>query len=409
GRVAGGFDQDPAVWFSWTDQALYTRQERGAPQAWDLASYAPLDSLPVATGVDNASAPPSGDWLFVDGCVAGSDLCIGSSVRVSTFDAQGGLWIGVGDRVRRWVESDPDAVETIYSVPTGQTVTTLGATPEGDWVVASTSGTLTRTGPDGSVIYEVPIPECGSPCELAGLGSHEGQTWVVTKGGSVSEFDAVGRPVAKPSKGKGMSFGRLANGNWVSLDRSGKVSIGSKPGKGQKTYAIDQASMLAVGQKGFVVLAADQVHPFKADGTPLPAPRLGPGRLPRAMAVGPYGLALAVIDDAGTLHCFSADGRPLFRRALDVGETTPRVAWSDNGRFIYIGASPLTVLDARDDGAVKSQLVIAPRGLPSALTSNPQGYLGAVLGDEVSQFVRALRVYQPVVEEAPAPQGDEPG
>ncbi len=407
GRVAGGFDQDPAIWYAWTDKALYTRQERGAPQAWDPGSFAPLDTLPVATGVDDASAHPSGEWLFVDGCVAGSDLCIGSSVKVSAFGHDGALWVGVGDRVRRWVEARADAVETVYSVPTGQTVSALGASTTGDWLVASTAGTLTRTAPDGSVVYEARIAECGSPCEASGTGSFEGEDWVATKNGVVSRFDAAGRPAAKPAKGRALAFGRLGNGQWVSLDRKGRVRVGDKPGKGSKTYAIEQATDLAVGEKGFVVLGADQVHPFKADGTPLPSPRLGPGRLPRAITVGPYGLAVAVVDDAGTLHCFSADGRPLFRTPLDVGDEIPRIAWADNGQFIYIGGSPLTVLDA-GDGSVRSQLVIAPRGAPSALASNPQGYLGAVLGDEVSQFVRALRVYEPIVEEAPEPAVDAP-
>jgi len=405
GRVAGGFDEEPAIWFSWTDTTLYTRQERAAPQAWNPADYAALDPLPVAPGVDDASAHPSGDWLLVDGCVVGNDLCLGSSITVSAFSADGTLWVGVDDRVRKWVEAPSDAVSTPFSVPPGQTVTALAATPSGDWLIATSGGTLTRASTDGSVVFEKPIPDCGTPCEPRGIGATERESWVASSGGTVARFDDAGRPAAKTRRTKALALGRLETGEWVSLDRSGKTRVGSKPGKGKASYAIDDAIALAVGSKGYAVLAPDKVHPFKADGTPRPAPRLGPGRMPRALAVDPFGLGIAVVDDAGTLHCFSADGRPLFRTPIEVGEETPELAWSDNGQFIYVGASPLTVLDA-GDGTVVNQLVIAPRGEPSILGSNPMGFLGAVLGSEVSQMLRALRVYEPAsnAEEA----DDEP-
>ncbi|MEN0067422.1 MAG: hypothetical protein AAGA48_35150 [Myxococcota bacterium] len=407
GRVAGGFDQDPAIWFSWTPKALYTRQATGAPQAWDPATFAPLDPIPVAPGVNEASAHPSGEWLLVDGCVAGSDLCLGANVTASTFSADGALWAATGDRVRRWKEAPSDAVETAFSVPTGQTVTGVSATSNGDWLIVTSDGRLTRATPAGDVVYEVPVPECGSPCRPVGVGATEGEVWVASSSGTVARYDGVGQAIGKPQRSKSVALGRMGNGAWVSLDKKGRARVSSKPGKGKPSYAIEQAQALAVGEKGYAVLAADQVHPFKADGTPRPAPRLGPGRLPRSIAVGPYGLGLAVVDDAGTLHCFSADGRPIFRTPLNLGDEPMPIAWSDNGQWIYVGASPLTVIDARQ-GSFHSQLVISPRGLPSHVGSNPTGYLGVVVGDEVSQLLRALRVYDPTPEE-PAPEGDEPG
>lgn len=407
GRVVGGFDQDPAIWFDWTPTALYTRVDGRSPQAWDPKTYAPLDTLPPPGGAADAAAHPSGDWLIVDGCVMGSDLCIGAGVAHSAFSSDGTLWVAGGARVRKWVEAPTDSVETPFSVPAGQTVTALAATPSGDWVIATSEGTLSRVAPDGTPAFEVRIPECATPCRPVGLGATSNEVWVASTTGAVMRYDDQGQPkTSGPVKSKAIAVGRMTQDEWVTVDRKGRTRVGDRPGKGKPTYPIVTPTGFGAGSRGYVVAGMDKVHPFKADGTPRPSPRLGPGRKPVALAVDPFGLGVAVVDDEGTLHCFSADGRPLFRRPLDLESgKVPPLVWSDNGQYIYVGGAPLTVLDAKD-GSLVTQLVIAPRGEPSVVAGNPKGYFGAVLG-EVSQLLRAIRIYDP---NPPAPTtDDEPG
>lgn len=383
GKVRGGFDTQPAVWFRWTSGLLWTREAGGTVRAWDPVTLEPVEELAGSQGSQSVAVHPRDRWILIDGCVSGTRLCVGDDIVDAAFVEDETLWVATADRLQRWLPTEPGVLQADAS---GAGVSALVAAGQGDWIQATTDGALARLAADGTERFSVSIPGCASPCTPLAVGGYAGGAWAVGPGGEVMEWDAAGRPLMrKPATAKALGAGRLADGAWVVLLEDGRVRIGPRFGKGPSTFSVAEPRGLVVGGEGFVVFG-DEVFPFAADGTPRPKPRLGPDRVPRAVAVDAIGLAFVVLDDVGSLHRYSADGRPVFRAPLQLPPELDAIAWSLDGAHLFVGGSPLQAFDA-SDGARALQLALSPPGEASLLAPSPDGLLGVVQGGPSGQQV----------------------
>lgn len=398
GRVAGGFDTEPAVWFQWTPNVLWTRETEGQPKAWDPNTLKPIEGVQVQGSYVATAVHPTEGWIVADGCVLGSTLCVASGVIDTAFTSDGTLWVAAEGEVREW-QPLGDARVTDLGLPEGAGRITDLAHAGTDWLVVTEDGVLQRLAADGTPKLDVRVPGCdgGAICRPIAIGGSLDGAWAVGPDGQAAAWKGTGKPALRPKGARAVDAGRLPDGRWVILGKDGRVRVGTKPGKGAKTAVIEGARDLAVGREGFVVVG-DGVHPYSSDVSPRGTPKLGPGRTARTVSVDSTGLAFAVIDDVGSLHRFSADGRPVFRATLGLPPEVDEVAWSADGTRLYLGGSPLKVLDA-SDGSLVMDVVLSPRGMAHTIAATEQGLLGVVQGGADEEEARLISLPRPVPEE----------
>ena len=347
----------------------------------------------------HAAVHPDGSWLLVDGCVAvagaasPTSLCVDSGAVSAAFDAAGALYVASEGMLRRWSPLGSSRVTDLGLAPGGPRVTAIAAGDGGDWVVVKEDGGVMRLAADGSAKFESRLPGCESMsgCVPRALGSYGPETWAVGPQGQFQTWSASGEPRMRGRKSKAIDAGRLPNGTWVTLSSDQRVRVGGKPGKGKPSGVLPGARSLVVGTEGFVVIG-DAVYPFRADGVPRPEARLGPERVPRAVAVDETGLAMAVLDEEGVVHRFSVDGRPVFREELGIADDVDELAWSADGAWLVVGGSPLRVFDA-GDGSPHMDVILSPPGQASGLATSPFGFIGVVQGNAQREEVRLVRLH----------------
>ena len=389
GRVVGGFDTQPAVWFYWTPTALWTKEQSAGPRAWNPNTFAALEDVESIGPVSSFAIHPHDGWMLADGCVRGAALCLEEAVSDAIVADDGSLWVAAEGVVQQWSAVDESGLTNLLP-PGGPRVVSIAPAVTGDWLVATEEGAVQRLAADGTARFSVPTPGCQrSPCVPSAIGGYEGQTWVVGPSGHAATWDSTGAVLDKAKKTKAIDAGRMSDGTWVVLQADGRVRASQAPGKGSPSAPLAGARAVEVGGSGYVVVG-DEVHPFTADGVPRIQPRLGPNRTPQSVAVDVSGLAYAVLDDAGALHRYGADGRPVFRKPLGL-ETVEEVVWSADGAWLIIGGSTVRVLDAAD-GSLHMSYVLSPEGNARALAASAFGFLGLVQGSADSEQVRLVRL-----------------
>ena len=397
GKVVNGFDTEPAVWFRWTDDALYTHEQVGPLKAWDPVTLKPLENQATLRISQTAAVHPDASWLLVDGCVAvagasrPTSLCVDVGAVASAFDEEGALYVASEGLVQRWTPLGDRRITDLGLPPGGPRVVEIAAADGGDWVVVTTDGAVQRLAADGSAKFQATVPGCESDgCAPRAVGSFGPETWVLGPAGELQVWSASGEARGRAKRSKVRDAGRLPDGTWVALMEDGRVRISPKLGKGSPVADIPDARELVVGTQGFVVVG-EQVHPFKATGVAQPVAKLGPDRVPRAVTTDETGLALAVLDDQGAVHRFSADGRPVFRESLGIDGQVEELAWSADGAWLVVGGSPLRVFDA-SDGSPHMDILLTPPGSATGLATSPFGFIGVVQGTAQREEVRLVRL-----------------
>ena len=397
GRVVNGFDTEPAVWFEWTNDTLYTHEEGGLLKTWDPTSLQPLDDTPGLMVQSTAAIHPDRTWMLVDGCVTpmgamrSTSLCVDSGTVASIFDPSGSLYVATAGVLRKWSPLGNNRVTDLGLPPGGPPVTGIAAADGGDWVVTTDDGVIRRLAADGTAKFEASVPGCSATgCKPRAVGGYQQETWALGPDGEVQVWSSDGSPTLRGKSTSIIDVGRLPDGTWVSLMRDGRVRQGKKPGKGKPSAVLENAHQLGVGIQGYVVIG-DRVTPFGADGIPRTEARLGPNRIPRGIAVDESGLAMAVLDDQGTIHRFSSDGRPVFRESVGAAEGLDDLVWSADGAWLVVGGSPIRVFDATD-GSAHMEIILSPPGQASGLATSAFGFLGVVQGSESRQEVRLVRL-----------------
>lgn len=306
-----------------------------------------------------------------DGCVAASEgpLCPHPGAIGAIFD--GHMLLLAEGAVEVWRLIDAAAVKRFASE--GSPIAELSWLPGGDLLVVRESGAIERRGPEGSVIAQVTVTDCPSPCALLGAGeAPDGGFWAASRAGSVSEWDGLGTLRGKPAKTKVKALDRAPDGRWVSLDKLGRVRVGKKPGKGalldtvelgeDEVPGVDIAgeSVAAWTRSGLVLIGTDGERKAPAIGT----------RLPAAVTLSRDGAYAAMIDDGGALHLYrSADGGTVFRTSA--GLSGNLLAFDAAGSTIYAGGAPLRAFGL--GGAEVGRVVFAPSGELRTLAVSPEG------------------------------------